>query len=94
MLERIEAVVPEFEEAGRKTQRRAGKAIAEDAWEAGSILRTQIQKDIESARLNARELVNEVHRANKRSIRIRWVAVSLICIVVFFLLGCSIARML
>ena len=86
-VERIEAAGGQFEEAYIKTQRRAGKAIAEEARDAAAVLRAEIQTDIESARLNTRELVLEVHRANKRGIMLRWVGVSLICALMLFVLG-------
>src|SRR2546422_2052751 len=53
VIERIEAVGPEFEEAGRRTQRRAGKALADEVRQAAAVLRAEIQNDIERARLNA-----------------------------------------
>jgi hypothetical protein len=94
MVERIEAAGGQFEEAYIRTQRRAGKAISEEAREAVSVLRAEIQSDIEGARLNARELVLEVHQANKRGIMVRWVAVSLICALILFVLGFWTGRIL
>ncbi len=77
-----------------RTQWRAGKAISQEAREAVSGLRAEIQSDIEGARLNARELVLEVHQANKRGIMVRWVAVSLICALILFVLSFRTGRML
>lgn len=94
MVERIEAAGGQFEESYIRTQRRAGKAISEEAREAVSVLRAEIQSDIEGARLNARELVLEVHQANKHGIMVRWVAVSLICALILFVLGFWTGRIL
>ena len=94
VIDRIEAAGPEFEEAYVKTQRRAGLMLSQEVREAASILRAEIQTDIEKARLNASQLILDVQQANRRTIRLIWRAVFLIFSMVFFLFGCWIARWL
>jgi hypothetical protein len=87
VIERIKAAGPEFEEAARRTQRLAGKALAESVMEAAFVLRTEIQNDIEGARLNASKLILELNEAHNRNSLFRLVALSLMCAVIIFALG-------
>ena len=87
VIERIKAAGPEFEEAARRTQRLAGKALAESVMEAAFVLRTEIQNDIEGARLNASKLILELNEAHNRDSLFRLVALSLMCAVIIFALG-------
>ncbi len=77
MLERVMAnaanligdATKEFNRATERVQIRAGSVVAREVREAVASIRAEIQKDIESARLNARELINELHQAQLQSRR-------------------------
>ena len=79
MLERVIAnaanligdATQEFNHATERVQIRAGSVVAQEVREAVASIRAEIQKDIESARLNARELINELHQTQWQSRR-RW----------------------
>ncbi len=64
----------EFNRATERVHIRAGSVVAQEVREAAASIRAEIQKDIESARLNARELVNELHQTQLQSRR-WWCAV-------------------
>ena len=59
----------EFNRATERVQIRAGSVVAQEVREAVASIRTEIQKDIESARLNARELIDELHQTQLQSRR-------------------------
>ena len=59
----------EFNRATERVQIRAGSVVAQEVREAVASIRAEIQKDIESARLNARELINELHQTQSQSRR-------------------------
>ena len=77
MLERVIAdaanligdATQEFNRATERVQIRAGSVVAQEVREAVASIRAEIQKDIESARLNARELINELHQTQLQSRR-------------------------
>ena len=59
----------EFNRATERVQIRAGSVVAQEVREAVASIRAEIQNDIESARLNARELINELHQTQLQSRR-------------------------
>jgi hypothetical protein len=59
----------EFNRATERVQIRAGSVVAQEVREAVASIRTELQKDIESARLNARELIDELHQTQLQSRR-------------------------
>ena len=77
MLERVMAdasslmigATQEFNRAIERVQIRAGSVIAQELREAVASVRTEMQRDIDSARLDARELIHEIHRAQSQSRR-------------------------
>jgi hypothetical protein len=77
MLERVIAnavnligeATEEFNRATERVQIRAGSVVAQEVRDAVASIRAEIHKDIESARLNARELINELHQTQLRSRR-------------------------
>jgi hypothetical protein len=85
MLERVIAnaanligdATQEFNHATERVQIRAGSVIAHEVREAVASIRAEIQKDIESARLNARELINELHQTQSQSRCWQWPVIGL-----------------
>jgi hypothetical protein len=75
----VRSGIAEFTDAVQKTETRAGKILAQQVKEAAAELRQELQRDIESARLSAGEMVTEVHHAHRNSALVRWGAAGLIC---------------
>ena len=59
----------EFNRAIERVQIRAGSVLGQEVRESVATVRAEMQKDIDSARLDARELINELHRAQSQSRR-------------------------
>ena len=87
VVERIEDAERRFEKVAERLQERAGGVLTRQVERVASVLRAEIQTDIEDARLNAGKMVLELHDANKRHTLYRLVALSLTCAVIIFLLG-------
>jgi hypothetical protein len=87
VVERIEDAERRFEKAAERLQERAGGVLTRQVERAASVLRAEIQTDIEDARLNAGKMVLELNEAHKRHALYRLVATSLTCAVIIFLLG-------
>jgi len=86
-LGRIDSRLREFETSFAQLQGRAGKLLAQDVKDAAGEIRSELQRDIESARLNASELVNRIEGAHARRGVARWVAVGIACGAGLFLAG-------
>jgi hypothetical protein len=71
VAEQIRSGIAEFTEAVHKTESRAGKVLAGEVKEAAAELREELQRDIESARISAREILFETHRKHSRLALIR-----------------------
>ena len=84
LTEEVRSGIAEFSDAVQKTETRAGKILAQQVKEAAAELRRELQQDIESARLNAAQMVTEVHRAHRNSALVRWGAAGLIAAVTLF----------
>jgi hypothetical protein len=77
----------EFNGAVERVQIRAGSVIAEEVRESVAVVRAEIQKDIETARLGACQLINELHRTQSRSRRRLWMSAGLLAGVGLFCAG-------
>jgi hypothetical protein len=69
--EHIRSGIAEFTDAVQKTESRAGKVLAEEVKEAATEVREELQRDIEAARISAREILYETHRKHSRVALIR-----------------------
>ena len=78
LTEEVHSGIAEFTEAVQKTEARAGKILAQQVKDASAELRRELQRDIEDARLQASEIVLDVHRAHRRPAVIRWGSAGLI----------------
>ena len=76
-----------FKEGMDKTERRAGRLLAQDVKEAGAQIRAELQKDIDAAGIKAAHLVCKVDQAHKRPAMIRWLAVGLVLSVALLVFG-------
>ena len=91
---RLQEIVAGVEDGLRLAQHEVLGNIERDARKAGSAVREEIQKDIDSGRLHARELIVELNRAYSRSAVRRWVAVGIICASGLILLGVGLGVLL
>lgn len=94
VIDRIEAAAPAFEEVILKVHRRAGRLLADEVSQAAAIVRAEIQRDIEEARLNVSQLILDVQQANKQTLRLVWFVMSLIFAMVVILAFSSMVRSL
>jgi hypothetical protein len=84
LAEGVRAGITDFNEVIQKTETRAGKTLAQYVKAATTEIRTELQQDVENARLKATEIVYEVHQAHRNIALIRWGAAGLIAGVVLF----------
>jgi hypothetical protein len=87
LTDEIRSGIAEFSDGAQKTEKRAGKVLAQEVKEAAAELRREMQRDIESARLNAASMVGQVDQAHRRSGLVRWGAAGLISAVFLFICG-------
>jgi hypothetical protein len=81
--EHIHSGIAEFTEAVQKTESLAGKVLAEEVKEAAAEVREELQRDIEAARINAREILYETHRKHSRVALIRCAVAAIAAAAVF-----------
>jgi hypothetical protein len=84
LVKRIKTSLKEFEAVIERMQTRAGKYLGAECREQVNAIRTQLQGDIFAAGTSARELVEQVHRVNTRTILIRWISVGALCGLLLF----------
>jgi hypothetical protein len=87
LTDEVRSAIADFNDDAQKTERRAGKILAQEVKEAAAELRRELQRDIESARVNAAAMVARVDRAHRRSAVVRWGAAGLICAISLFISG-------
>jgi hypothetical protein len=83
----LRGVLTEAENARKRSQQEMVIWVQEEVGRAGSALRTQLQRDIDTGRLQARELVVHLSRVYSRSAVRRWVAVGIVSGLLLVLLG-------
>jgi hypothetical protein len=91
---RTEEIVAGIEAGLRSAQHEALGIVEKEARNAGIAVREEIQKDIDSGRLYARELIVELNRAYSRSAVRRWVAVGVIAASGLLVLGVGLGVLL
>lgn len=84
---RLGAVLAEAENGQKRLQQEAVSWVQEEIGRAGSALRAQIQRDIDGARLQARELVVQLSQVYSRTAVRRWVAVGVVSGLILLLIG-------
>jgi hypothetical protein len=72
MCEQIRLGIAEFTEGVHKTEARAGKISAAEVRESAAEIREELQRDVETARIGAREIIYELHQNHTRVALIRW----------------------
>jgi len=84
---RLGAVLSEAEAQQKRLQLEAVAWVQEEIGRAGSALRAQLERDIDGARLQARELVVQLSQVYSRSAVRRWVAVGVVSGLILLLIG-------
>ena len=84
---RLGAVLSEAEAQQKRLQLEAISWVQEEIGRAGSALRAQLVRDIDGARLQARELVVQLSQVYSRSAVRRWVAVGVVSGLILLLIG-------
>jgi hypothetical protein len=90
-LQSIRTTTEELNQAIDRVQIRAGSAVALEVRECVSAIRGELQRDIDEARLNARALIEALHRAQTRRTMIQWVAAGAIAGAFLFAAGFCVA---
>lgn len=85
--EHVRAGIAEFSETVHKTEARAGKILAQEVKAAAVEIREELKRDIDSARVDAKGIVQQVHRIHTRAALIRWGAAGAISAAGMFVAG-------
>ena len=84
---RLRAVVAEAEARQKRLQQEALAWVQEEIGHAGGALRAQVLRDIDSGRLQARELVIQLSQVYSRSAVRRWVAIGIVSGLILVVIG-------
>ena len=84
---RLRGLLSEAEKGQKKSQQETLVWVQEEMGRAGSALRTQLQRDIDAGRLQARELVVQLSQVYARSAVRRWVALGIVSGLLLVLIG-------
>ncbi|MDQ2843369.1 MAG: hypothetical protein M3Y72_20485 [Acidobacteriota bacterium] len=86
-------MIAEFEANVQTVERHAGTVLAKEVKRCAGEVRTELRKDIDSAGLKARELVQRVHEAHQRPNIIIWASIGLLCAIALFCSGIWFGRL-
>jgi CHASE3 domain sensor protein len=81
-----------FENAALKVQTRAGTALAADVRQAAAAIRAEIQQDVETARLQAAKLVQQMEARYQRPLSTQRFTILTLAAVLLFLCGACAGR--
>jgi len=88
----MQSTIDGFAETVRRLDARTGVLIAQEVRQSASEFRQEMQKDLASASLQARNLVSQVNAAHRRPVIIRWMTLGLFCGLILFVLGAFVGR--
>ena len=83
----LRAILLEAQKEQKRSQQDTAVWVQEEIERAGSELRVQLQRDIDTARLQARELVVHLAQLYSRSAVRRWVALGVVSGLLLLLIG-------
>ena len=89
---RARGLVAELDACFAAMQHRASTQLTEEMRSAAAAVRDEINHDIQSARLEAREAVQRVVSSHSRVVVRRWIAVGMFCAVALLVFGVMIGR--
>jgi hypothetical protein len=93
MLGKMAEAAAEFEQAAERVQSKAGGLLARQVREAVATIRSQLETDIATAGIQARELILQVGKAHSRPALAKWISLGLVCGLVLFLCGIFVGKM-
>jgi hypothetical protein len=85
--EGVRAGIAEFTDTVQKTEARAGKMLAQQVRQASVAVRQELQQDVETARLNATEMISRLEKSHRSAELIRWILALVLTAIVAFGLG-------
>lgn len=88
----IQSTIDAFSESVRRLDARAGVLIAHEVRQSAAEIRLELQKDLASASLQARNLVSQVNAAHRRPVVVRWMTLGLVCGLLLFACGVLVGR--
>ena len=88
----VKARLAEFEQAMRRAEGRAGKALAEQVKESAGELQGTLREEISAARLGAQRAMEEIRDAYRTMALLRWCAVGAAAALVVFACGFWVGR--
>ena len=89
----LRTIISEFEANVQAVERHAGKVLAKEVKQCAGEIRAELRKDIDSAGLKARDLVQRVHEAHRRPAMIMWASIGLLCAIALFCSGVWFGRL-
>ena len=78
LAEHLDRRLKDFDASVHRVEVRAGKLLAQEVKAAAAELRTELQRDIDAARVNAAELVHRVEAAHGHWALTRWAVIALV----------------
>jgi hypothetical protein len=93
-LHSIHSEIAEFNQAVERVQVRSGSVIAQEVRGCVAALRQELQKDIEDARLDARELIKEMQQSQSQTPFRQKMAVHVLGGTLLFVVGFSLGMLL
>jgi hypothetical protein len=93
LVVKLENAAADFEQSAERVQTRAGGLIGNEVKNALASIRGELQSDIATAGIQARELVSEVRKAHSRPVLAKWISFGVVCGLVLFLCGIFVGKM-
>jgi hypothetical protein len=91
--ERAEALIANMEAAFEAIQKRLSERLADEVRESAAAIRNEIQRDIETAKLEATEAVFRVRTSYSGAMVPRSVAIGAMCGLLLFLCGMALGKL-
>jgi hypothetical protein len=87
LCDRVGTAIGNIESTAKKAETRAVAYIAQEVKQCVSTIRAELQKDIDAARLKARETLEELNSAHREEAMEKWVTVGIIGAVILIALA-------
>jgi hypothetical protein len=87
LYDRVGTAIGNIDSTAKKAETRAVAYIAQEVKQCVATIRAELQKDIDSARIKARETVEELNSAHREEAMEKWVTVGIIGAVILIALA-------
>jgi hypothetical protein len=88
----LRSTVEEITESVRRLDARSGAIIAREVTQSAASIRRELQQDINSASLQARELVRRIDSAHRQPAMILWMSIGVLSGLLLFFCGVLVGR--